>query len=101
MDEVQTLSAEALAHIATLSFEPRPDYGPGVEAAWSNTLDSIVDWECESSICNPEDEDEDGESHGWPKWQRIERGPDGLIASIECGHCGSITMLITDERTDR
>jgi hypothetical protein len=103
---MNTLEA-ILDHASSLTFSPRPDYGPDVEAAHSNTLDSVVGWECPTGLCqgdtDPSDEDpeaDNGEYRGWPKWQRIERSlTDHRITSvtIECGHCGCTTDLLTGD----
>jgi hypothetical protein len=94
---MDTLSPEALAHIATLKFEPRREQG--IEAAWSHDLDAILDWYCESGICSGES-DGDGEYHGWAKWQRVEREQVGhaiTSLTIECGHCGWERQYIEDD----
>jgi hypothetical protein len=103
---MNTLTA-ILADAATLTFKPRPDYGPDVEAAHSHTLASRVGWECPSDICqgtadpSPWDvEADNGEYRGWAKWERIERNlftHHVNVAVVECGHCGLTTDLLTGD----
>jgi hypothetical protein len=74
--------------VATATYEDRADYGHPV--AWDRRLAGALGWVCESDTCNTAsgaDATED-EYHGWPKWERIERQPDGTLLCIECGHCG-------------
>ena len=85
------MTRESYKHIQSLAFEPRPDYGVGVEVAWSHDLaDTYLGWECTSDACN--DPMDDDVYRGWAKWQRIVRRIDTgevLSVSIECGHCGT------------
>lgn len=80
------------ALLAEAKWEPRPDYGEGVEVAYHTVdgpLADALEWECSS--CR--------EDVGWADWTRAERTvkPDEegrLVASpitiyVECGHCGA------------
>lgn len=65
--------------IAGAAWTLRSDYGPGVSCVWPDGLADALDWSCRS--CRDE--------VGWPKWERLERSPDGQVAAfVECGHCG-------------
>jgi hypothetical protein len=104
------LNADAMSVVRALArtapFTVRPDYGPRIEIAHFQSLDVRVGWECESGICNGYDESEpdhdvadEGEDYrGWAKWARVERDTVThriTSATIECGHCGLITNLMT------
>lgn len=84
--------AETLRTVAEKAeWHPRPDYGEGVMVAYHGVAYSpvtdAVDWSCRS--CRDE--------VGWPDWSRLQKNADGSIfASVECGHCGDVTLYDLD-----
>lgn len=70
----------------------RSDYDALV--GWPQGLADALDWACESGTCNgegeSEDDPQDGEYHGWAKWERVEQSKcGGRDLYIECGYCGA------------